>query len=438
MSLDAVKMDFASPTPADPPSPQQPGPTYLARALAIVHLAMHDAFIGIRGTDPSKTYINYSPATPGTTDLQAAQAAVAAAACLTLIAMFSKQKDFFLAKHQEFLVGVPDTDPEIARGLAWGKLVAERILASRKSDGSDASNDQYAPSTLPYRHRADPLTPSQGFLGPLWGKVAPFGINNLNAVITALPNPVTLPEYATDFDEVKGKGRDQGGTRTIDETNIGLFWAYDGARNIGLPPRLYNQAVRAIIEKKGGVTELQNAKIFAMANVAMADAGIQAWHEKYKHNFWRPVLGLREADAGWGPSGLGDKNPATSGDPYWRPLGAPRTNSSGPASFTPPFPAYPSGHATFGTAAFKVVQIAFSLPDTFAFDLVSDELNGISVGATGIRPLHKRSLTIRKAIDENVLSRVYLGVHWKFDGLKGQQIGEAIATKIVGAFPAMA
>ena len=428
VSLDAAKMDFASPTPGDAPSPQQNGPTYAARALAIVHLAMHDAYKGIRVSGTPNTYLNYSPATPGTTDLQAAQAAVAAAACLTLIAMFSKQKDTFLTKHQEFLSQVPDTDPKIAKGLAWGTLVAEKILASRRNDGSDLSNDQYAPSTLPYRHRRDPLTP-QGFLGPLWGKVTPFGINNLNTAITALPDPVSLPEYAADYDEVKNFGREQGGSRTIRQTTIGLFWAYDGARNIGVPPRLYNQVVRAIVLKKGGVTEAENAKIFAMVNVAMVDAGIQAWHEKYKHNLWRPVVGIREADKGWGPSGLGDSHPTTSGDPYWKPLGAPRTNSSGEPSFTPPFPAYPSGHATFGTAALRVVQLALGLPDTFTFDFISDELNGVNVGATGIRPRYNNALTIKDAIEENVLSRVYLGVHWKFDGRKGQQIGEEIATK---------
>lgn len=437
VSLDAAKEDFASPTPADLPNPQQPGPTYASRALAIVHLAMHDAYMGIKGTGSPKTYLNYAPTTPMTTDLQAAQAAVAAAACLTLIAMFNRQKDMFLTKHQAFLLTLPDTDPKIAKGLAWGKLVAERILAARQNDGSNAPNDQYAPSTLPYRHRPDPLTP-QGFLGPLWGKVAPFGISNLNTAVGGLPDPVTLPEYTADYNEVKGVGREVSTTRTNAQTNIGLFWAYDGARNIGLPPRLYNQVIRAIVEAKGGVTEVQNAKLFAMVNVAMADSGIQAWHEKYKHNLWRPIVGIREADAGWGPSGLGDSKPGTTGDPYWKPLGAPRTNSSGAASLTPPFPAYPSGHATFGTAALTVVQKFFNLPDNFAFNFVSDELNGVNVGATGIRPRFNASLTIKQAIDDNVLSRVYLGVHWKFDGLKGQQLGDEIATKIVAAFPAMA
>ena len=423
VALDAAKADFASPDPATKSDPQQPGPTYAARALAIVHLAMYDAYVGVKCAGNPATYLTY-PAKPCTNDLSTAQAAVAAAATLTLTAVFSRQRETFLKKQAEFLLLLPDHDPKIAAGLAWGATVAARMLDDRKGDGSDAPNDQYAPSTEPYRHRVDPLNPGQGFLGPLWGKVKPFGFNNLQTAIAPLPDPVTLPEYVAHYNEVLGKGRDQGGTRTLDETTIGLFWAYDGARNIGVPPRLYNQVVRAIVEKKGGVTEAQNAKLFAMVNAAMADAGIQAWHEKYKHNFWRPVVGIRESDAGWGPTGLGDgKGAATPGNPYWQPLGAPRTNSSGPSSFTPNFPAYPSGHAAFGTAALRVTQQALALPDNFAFEFVSDELNGENVGATGVRPRHKRPLTIHSAIEENVLSRVYLGVHWQLDGRKGEQIG---------------
>lgn len=446
VALDAAKMDLASPDPATGPQPQHPGPTYAARALAIVHLAMHDAYIGVtKGPGPGKTYLPYGTATPGTSDVAAAQAAVSAAACLTLTELFSKQKEQFQKKHREFLLLLPAHDPKIAQGLAWGTLVATKMLADRKNDGADDSgspqnnaNFLYAPSTEPFRHRPDPLNPTQPFLGPNWGAVKPFGFNDLRTAITPLPDPVGLAAYIPDYNEVLDKGRDVGSTRTPDETTIGLFWAYDGARNIGVPPRLYNQVIRAIVEKKGGVTEEQNAKLFALVNVAMADAGIQAWYEKYKHNFWRPVVGIREADATWGPTGLGDGKPGTKGDPYWQPLGAPRTNSSGPPSFTPPFPAYPSGHATFGTAALRVAQKFLGLADGFAFEFVSDELNGESVGATGVRPRHKRPLTIVKAIDENVRSRVYLGVHWLLDGKAGEKIGDEIATKIFAAFPAKA
>lgn len=434
VALDAIKTDFSSSDPSISPSPQQPGPTFTSRALAIVHLAMHDAYMGIIETGVPKTYLDY-PSTPGPADLEAAQAAVAAAACVTLIALYSNQKDTFLKKHSDFLVMLPNNDPTIAKGLAWGNLVATSMLADRNNDGADAPKDLYTPSVEPGRHRPDPLNPSQGFLGSLWGNVKAFGFTNIRASITPLPDPLSLPVYTADYIEVLGKGVNQGGTRTIDETTIGLFWAYDGARNIGVPPRLYNQVIRAIVQQKGGVTELQNAKLFAMANVAMADAGIQAWHEKYTHNLWRPIVGIREADEGFGPTGKGDGKVGTHGDPYWQPLGAPRTNSRPATSVTPNFPAYPSGHATFGTAAFRITQQVLGLPGNFAFKFVSDELNGENVGATGIRPQHNRDLTIDSSIEENILSRVYLGVHWEFDGRKGEDIGNEIATKIFDVFP---
>ena len=434
VALDACKTDFSSATPADDPTPQQPGPTYSSRALAIIHLAMYDSYAAVTGAG---TYLSYTAPGPGTAALAAAQAAVGAAACLTLTAMFSRQKETFLKKHAEFLATLGATDPDVELGLAWGKRVANQMLDSRKNDGSDASNDQYAPSAMPYRHRPDPLNPTQGFLGPLWGKVAPFGINNLNTAVTALlPHP-TGSAYTLHFNQVKLKGQEQGSTRTPAETTTGLFWAYDGARNIGLPPRLYNQVIRAIAAKAGS-TETQNAKLFAMVNAGMADAGIQAWHEKYKHNLWRPVVGIRESDAGWGPSGIGDSNVSTTGDPYWKPLGAPRTNRSGAPSVTPGFPAYPSGHATFGTVALRLAEKALALPGSFKFDFVSDELNGENVGAAGIRPVHKRTMSIADAIEDNIASRVFLGVHWRFDGDTGKLIGEEIATKIAAAFPAKA
>ncbi len=435
VALDAAKVDFSTENPSTKPDPQQPGPTYTARALAIIHLAMHDAYMGIISTSPSDTYLNYSIPS-GSNHIRAARAAVAAAACLTLIAMFSKQKSIFLDKHQEFLSMLPGGDPEIEIGLAWGKHVGMKILLDRSGDNSDVSNDQYAPSSEPYRHRPDPMTtPKQGFLGPLWGQVKSFGFNDIHSAITKLTDPVQLAEYTNDYKEVMAKGKVNGSTRNLDETVIGLFWAYDGARNIGVPPRLYNQVVKAIVDKKGNVTEVQNAKLFAMVNVAMADAGIQAWHEKYKWNLWRPVVGIREANSGWGPTGLGDTHSGTTGDAFWQPLGAPRSNSDGAVSFTPNFPAYPSGHATFGTAALRVTQLFLGLNDGFDFKFVSDEFNGVTTGASGVRPKLNRKLTIKSAIDENVLSRVYLGVHWKFDGLKGQQIGNEIALGVTSKFP---
>ena len=104
-----------------------------------------------------------------------------------------------------------------------------------------------------------------------------------------------------------------------------------------------------------GTDVVELARLLALVNVAMADAGIASWESKYYYQFWRPVTGIREADRGTGPTGRGDGNPPTVGDPTFSPLGAPASNLQGP-NFTPPFPAYPSGHAVFGGALFQTLR----------------------------------------------------------------------------------
>ena len=437
VALDAEKTDFSSADPTTKIAPQQGGPTRTSRALAIVHLAMYDAYAGVIS---GATYLQYEDGEkPTTNDLLVAQVAVATAASLTLIDLFSQQKDAFLKKHQEFVVMLNAPASQVSVGLVWGEIAARKMLAAREKDGADASDNSYVPSPLPGKHRPDPVNPAQGFLGPLWGQVKPFGISDLILKVPGTSPPaLDSAQYATDFNEVFEKGRDQGGTRTPEQTTIALFWAYDGARNIGVPPRLYNQVVRAIATQYGS-TEEQNAKLFAMVNVAMADAGIQTWYEKYFYNVWRPVLGIREADPGWGPTSIGDDNPDTSGDPGWMPLGSPKTNQPAAVPFTPNFPAYPSGHATFGTAALHITQLFLGLSDDFEFEFVSDELNGESIGAGGaVRGRYKAKMNIACAIEENLLSRVYLGVHWQFDGREGERNGRAIAEMICDCFPAIA
>ena len=440
VALEAAKTDYSTPDPSVDPTPQQPGPTAASRAFAIVHVAMYDAYVGVRGGD---TYLTYSAADkPTTNDLLAAQAAVSAAAALTLGELYSRQRQVFQNKLVSFVASLNGTDPKIAQGLAWGHLVARKLLDARADDGSAALPNFYVAGPLPGRHRPDPLAPMQGFLGPEWGMVKPFGVENVvMRVPGTAPPPLNSAPYATAFGEVKAIGRLNSTTRTPGQTAIGLFWAYDGSRNIGLPPRLYNQVVRAIAQKVGpaGTSEAQNARLFALINVAMVDAGIQAWYEKYVYNIWRPVVGIRESDAGWGPTGAGDGNNATAGDPFWVPLGAPKTNQPGKIGFTPPFPAYPSGHATFGTAALVATQKELNLADGFAFSLVSDELDGMAIDASGgQRPRQVRPLTIKTAIEENLISRVYLGVHWKFDADEGERNGRKIGELVQGKFPQMA
>jgi hypothetical protein len=229
------------------------------------------------------------------------------------------------------------------------------------------------------------------------------------------------PEYAAAYHEVQMLGGDGVVTptaRTADQTIAGIYWAYDGTPSLCAPPRLYNQIVMQIARQQRS-DDVQLARLLALANLAMADAGIALWESKYLYQCWRPVAGIREADEGTGPTGAGDGNSATVCDPNFTPLGAPASNLQGP-SFTPPFPAYPSGHAGFGGALFQVLR-RFYKTDRIAFTFVSDEFNGVTRDNAGnSRPLiPRRFSSLSQAEEENGQSRIYLGIHWAFDKTAG-------------------
>jgi hypothetical protein len=240
------------------------------------------------------------------------------------------------------------------------------------------------------------------------------------------------PAYTAAFNEAKSLGGDGITTpteRTPEQTFIGIYWAYDGTPSLCAPPRLYNQITRQIAaQQQLDSTEL--ARLLALVNLAMADTGYAAWDSKYHWDFWRPVGGIREADPGTGPTGSGDGNDDTVGDVNFMPLGAPASNLVGP-NFTPPFPAYPSGHAAFGGALFQTLRRYFGT-DEVPFTFVSDEFNGTTRDNQGnLRPYIPRSFSrLSQAEEENGQSRIYLGIHWSFDKTEGIAQGRRVADYI--------
>lgn len=453
VALEANKRDFTMVPPGeDGPRPEQGGPTLSSRALAIIHLAMYDAHAGVVNNPVSLPRYLASPPTPA--GGASAGAAVAAAAHACLSALYPHQKSHFDAAHQA--AGLAGAG--LAEGHAFGLAVAAAMLADRASDPSPSDNG-YSASMHLGGHRPDPANPGQGFHAPFYGaRSKGFAITDRHELDDPPVHGST--EYNAALRQVRGKGimPELMGTlptgfskRSVDETLIGLYWAYDGPREIGTPPRLYNQIVREVAKKVvnpgiGTVNTVDdNARLFAFVNAAMGDAGILAWDQKYIHDLWRPVVGIREHDASMGPAAsTPTANINNNCDPGWLPFGAPASNSHD-RNFTPPFPAYPSGHATFGAAAFHIVRLFYGVSagnrsdDTvFTETFVSDELNGVTQDNTGnIRPRHVRRFPrgLWQMIEENGFSRVYLGVHWSYDAFALDSSGDPDLTQNIGGVP---
>lgn len=388
---------------------EQGGVTRASRAAAIVHAAIHDA---VNGADRRYTpYLVQDRAPAGASPA----AAAAGAAHATLVGLYPSQRTQGAnldARLAEYLGTLPADDGRDL-GARFGAAVGHALLLARQNDGRNSRNEgdpPYLEKQTPGEWRRDPIAPPEDQIPPLtpgWGSIRPF-ILDYGAELRPVPYPLlTTGDYAAAFDEVRERGRAR--DRSEATARIGDFWSYDDKR--GTPIRLYNRHTREILTQRprpaAPTTLHTHARIFALVNLAMADAGIGCWEAKYAYNLWRPVHGIRLAGQ--------DKNPATEPDENWRPLGRP----NGPVpNTTPPFPAYTSGHSSFGTAAFAVLRKAYG-SDSIGFTLTSEEVSG------------SRSFSsFTQAIEENGRSRIYLGVHWEFDNSRGRTLGQQVADRI--------
>jgi hypothetical protein len=393
------------------------GPTRLSRAMAIVQGAVFDA---VNSIDPLYTPYLVKVAAPKDASIDAT---VAQAAHDTLVGMFPNQQSLFDSELAMSLAGIPMM--AAVDGAAVGSEVASFILAARGNDGSakDAVGQpvNYTFGQLPGEWRADPLHPTQVPLTPDWGSVAPFGMQSAAQFLPPPPPQLNSLAYATAYAEVKLLGSANSTIRTADQTQIAFFWGYDAQPTVCAPVRFYNQIAEVIAAQEGN-SEVTNARFFALTNIAMADAGINAWDAKYLYSFWRPIAAIRENDPGTGPSELGSGNPflVGQGDPNWMPVGAPAHDGGG--NFTPPFPSYTSGHATIGGALFKMMEDFYGT-DNATFTISTDEFNTI----TGMALSPRTYYSFSQASGENALSRIYLGIHFNFDAVEGIRSGDEIA-----------
>lgn len=396
------------------------GPFRSARALALVFGAMWDAASRVQGG------AGRLPIDPGAAPQGADPTGAAAAAGLEMLeALYRGGATPRLNAALDLVRAAvrPQLRPE---DLAFGSAVSGAVAAWRLPDAA-----LYGASATPvagpdYTHAADPYDPGATNQGEQWGAAAPFQVP-----LQPLADPFAVGSASliAEYKEVRTYGHEDPRDRTADRTIAGTFWGYDGAKEVGTPPRLYVQVLRKAMAQFG-LSELELLELLAAASLAMADAGVQAWYYKYTINYWRPVVGLRrqvEAD--------------------WRPLGRPDTNGLR-RTVTPDFPAYPSGHATFGAAAFQVARrfVKFrklrefdpmTEADTIAFEFTSDEFDGVNLDPVTRLP---RTPTVRRfpglwaAVVENSESRIWLGVHWRMDGISkvGPEHGTAATPAELG------
>jgi hypothetical protein len=381
---------------------QNPG--MASRTMAMLNLALYDGLAMVR----SGANLFYDYGTGHTSQgYHASGTATAAQAAYTVLSsIYPDQAQLLSSRLASSMTSISD-GVEKASGIALGTMIGQAIVQSRARDGFD-SNVAYNPNPAVGHWQPDPVHPTQEAWGPDWGNVTPFAIGAVSPFMPPSMPALSSPEYANAFNEVKSLGAANSATRTAEQTQIGNFWAYDRV-GMGTPLRLYNEVLQSIAQQKGNTVE-QNAELFAKSTVAMADAGIVAWNAKFEYDLWRPVTGIRAGDL--------DDNMLTIADPDWVPLGAPGGTNS---NFTPAFPTYLSGHATFGGALFESLK-EFYGTDAIGFTFRSDELVGL-----------ERSFTsLSQAMAENGRSRVYLGIHWNFDDIQGQLTGQQIARSISG------
>lgn len=368
-------------------------PPVASRQLAILHVAIYDAVNGINGRyQPYRVRARL----PG---FLSEEAAAAAAAHRVMTTFYPGNSAAYDAALQAALSQIQNRLASRI-GAAWGRHVANNILMARANDGS-SDVVAYQPGTQPGQWVPTPPAFAPALL-PGWGLVKPFGIPRGDIFRAPPPPALDTPKYAEELNEVKIIGANNSAIRTADQTIIAQFWA-NGA-GTETPPGHWNR-IAASISQARGLSLRDNARLFALLNIAEADAAILCWDCKFAYSYWRPVTAIRNAHL--------DGNDATEADPGWTPL-----------LITPPFPEYTSGHSTFSGAAARVLEIFFGT-DEITFTIDSDGTPG-----------HFRTFTsINDAADESAISRLYGGIHFtsgnEWGLATGRAAGEVIATHLL-------
>jgi hypothetical protein len=342
-----------------------------SRVFAIMHVAIHDA---VNSIDPRyEPYQLKKSASPGAS----VEAAIAAAAHDTLVVVFPTAKSTFDTAMEEALRTVPDNAQKTA-GLEVGRMSAKTILAARENDGANQTVP-YTPGTKPGEYRPTPPDLTPAFF-PHWGNVTPFVLKSSAQFRPAEPPAMNSPRALADCVEVKAIGGTKSVSRTAEQSEIARYWFENSTRG-------WNRIAREVSSTQQ-LNVLENARLFALVNLAMADGFIAGFETKYHYNYWRPVTAICEG-----------------GDTEWRSF-----------LWTPPLPDYPSTHTVLGAAAATVMARFFNT-DLISFSMTSGEPNpGIT----------RKFWSFSEAARENGASRILCGIHFRTAVNVGYTQGEHV------------
>jgi hypothetical protein len=361
-----------------------------ARVAALVSASVFDA---VNGIEPRFHSLYVKPDAPPHASRRAA--AIQAAYAILLYA-YPAQSAGLTARRKASLAALPPTEQAqaIPAGVAWGQTVADAIWTLRLADGNAPTPPPFVgvlgivgtPAAVGFWRPTPPSNASGS--GPQFATMTPWVLARPSQF--RLPPPLALnsPEYATDLNEVKTMGSLSGSARTTDQSELALFWA-------GNTPLYWNR-IAAQIAAEHGERLTENARLFGLLNVTIADASIACWDSKYRYVFWRPITAIR---AGLTPA---------DADPTWEPW------LDFFKSGTPAHPEYPSAHACMSGSAAFVLSAAFG--DNIDFAVTSD-----------VRPGTRSFSSFSSAVAEIADARVFGGIHFRTSCVRGDILGRTVA-----------
>jgi hypothetical protein len=369
----------------------QPATVHPTRSFAIMHTAIYDAVNAI-----DRTHRPYLVLLSGVSRHASQEAAAAAAAHQVLVALYPGFQAALDTALQQSLAQIPEGNDK-GEGIRIGQTVADRILALRSNDGSNAKPIPYVFGTAPGDYQSTPPNfPAQPQFTH-WSRVTPFALERASQFRPGPPPALSSDTYGDAFNQIKSLGIANSTTATADEALTGRFWN-------GAIQNYWNEIAQTASVARS-LTTAQSARLFALLNLSLADDVIAFYDAKYTYNFWRPVTAIRAADPGI--------NPETVADPNWLPE----------VGKTAPDPSYPGAHAVISASGAEVL-ISFFERDHAEFNVTSEVLPGV-----------ERSFTsISAAAEEATLSRIFGGQHFRFDLTTGQRLGRDVADFVLDNF----